>query len=128
MNKVTFSGFLGSDPVTKSLPSGDEVVEFSVGVKAGKDSTLWYSCTDFSRNRKIYEHFSKGSGILVDGRIRENRAYQTKDGRLGASLEISVSEVDFPPIRKDQAGQATPAPASGNTVAVDDGEEGATPF
>ena len=127
MNQVNFSGFLGSDPVTKSMPSGDDVVEFSLAVNAGKDSTLWVSCSDFgSRNRKMYQHFSKGSGIEVTGYIRENRAYLKKDGTPGASLEIGVSTVNFPPIRKGE-GQATAAPASGNTVAVED-EDQATPF
>ena len=131
MNKVLFSGFLGSAPQTKSLPSGDDVTEFSVAVKDGKE-TIWYSCSDFRKSKKIYEHFafSQGDpsrGIEVSGRMRPARAFTRKDGSLGASLEVIVESVDFPPIRKGEAGQATAAPASGNAVAVDDGDE-STPF
>ena len=130
MNKVLFSGFLGSAPQTKELPSGASVVEFSVGVREGKDSTLWYDCSDWrsSNSTKVYEHFSKGSGITVDGRLGQPRAFMRKDGTPGAALQVRVENVYFPPIRKDQAGQATSAAASGNAVAVDDGDEGATPF
>jgi len=126
MNQVNFSGFLGTAPALKELPSGDSVMEFSLAVRAGgKDRILWVRCHDFSQRRaeKLYSHFSKGSGIEVSGYLREVRTYTSAAGEARASLEMVVSTVDFPPVRRDERGAAKDA----DVVGADDGD-GNIPF
>lgn len=132
MNIVVFSGFLGSDPESKDLPSGDSVIEFSLAVRVGRDSTLWVRCSDFSARRaeKVYPHFAKGRGVEISGRIREVRAYTTNEGEARASLEMVVLGVDFPPVRKDERGQASSdsSPAARPRRRALEDDEGDIPF
>jgi len=132
MNVVVLSGFLATDPVAKELPSGDSVMEFALGVNTARDSVLWVRCSDFSTRRieKVYPHFRKGKGIEVSGRIKEVRAYTSREGEARASLEVVVSAVDFPPVRKDERGQASSdsSPAARPRRRALEDDEGDIPF
>lgn len=103
MNRVTIKGFLGRDPETRYMPSGDAVTNFSVATsekwkdKASgeqKERTEWHRCSSFGRTAEVIaEYFKKGSQILLEGSLH-TREYE-KDGIKRYSTEIRVDRFYF---------------------------------
>jgi single-strand DNA-binding protein len=107
-NKVILLGNLTKDPELKYNPSGKAVTTFSIGVneyrKQGEESKVDYF--DIVVWEKPAEscasYLKKGSGVLVEGRLRQRRWEQ--DGHKRSKVEIVASSVQFMP--KRQTGDA----------------------
>ena len=101
LNKVQLIGNLGADPEGRFLPSGDQVVNFSIATtdkwkdkKSGeqKEKTEWHRVSFFGRSAEvILEYCKKGSQIYVEGSL-EARAYE-KDGVTRYSTDITGRNV-----------------------------------
>lgn len=102
MLNITAHGNLGKDPELKDL-GGNQVANFSIAARTGKDETTWINCTVWGKRAEtVMEYLHKGDKITVAG-SGKIRAYQAKDGTEGKSLELNVSDFTLPPRDKAEA-------------------------
>jgi single-strand DNA-binding protein len=104
LNRAMVIGYLGHDPETRLLPSGQPVVSFSVATdesftdKNGEkqERVEWHSVVAFSRLGEICaEHLKQGRQVFVEGRLR-SREYEPKSGDgKRKRTEIIASRVQF---------------------------------
>lgn len=111
MRNATFFGTLGRDWATKTLDSGKSVMENSLAVNTGKDSTLWVKLSFW--NEKRFDTLSawakKGDRLCVQGDV-DCRAYMGKDGEAKAEMSCRVN--DFTPVFNKKSDDAEPAKAA----------------
>ncbi len=96
-------GRLTRDPELKYLPSGMAVATIGLAVNnsyTGKDGnrvddTLFIDVTVFGKQAEnIHKYLKKGSGILVDGRLRY-RTWESSDGSRRSKHEIVAQRILF---------------------------------
>lgn len=110
MNKVILCGNVGSDPKTGSTSGGTAWAQVSLATnekwrdKQGElqEKTSWHRLKFWGRQAEVVEKYiSKGSRILVDGRI-EYSEYENRDGATVKSTEIVVSRLELLDSRPSQ--------------------------
>lgn len=115
MNSWNFTGNLGADAEQRVTPSGEPVVSFSVGVKAGfgdRATTTWARCSMFgNRGTAVSKFLTKGQLVGVCGEITL-REYDKKDGSKGASLEVRVNDLTLLGKRDTDTQYSAPAAPS----------------
>ena len=88
INKVIVIGNLGANPEVRTLPSGQNVANFSLATTerftdrngAKQERTDWHRIVAFGRLADTCERFlSKGRQVYVEGRLT-TRQYEAKDG------------------------------------------------
>lgn len=101
---ITVVGNLANDPEIKNTNSGIAYVNLNVGStpsKFNKDTstwengdTVWVRCTAW---RELAENVSrsltKGSRVIVTGRLKPATAYQSNTGEARASIELEIEEI-----------------------------------
>ena len=96
MRQGTFAGRLGRDSELKQLPSGKEVVNFSVAVDKGRGEnkeTLWVDCSLFGeRAAKLQPYLSKGKAVTVSGDV-DARTWLKKDGTAAGTITLDVQRL-----------------------------------
>ena len=101
-SKIQIMGNLGGTPELKFLPSGDQVVNFSVAVNRKfkdrddnqKEVTDWYRICAFNGiGSACANYLQKGDPIFVEGRLQV-RTYDSRDGQQ-VSVEIIPTTVRF---------------------------------
>ena len=102
-NRVILAGNLTRDPETRFLPSGTAVTEFAIAVNSrykSKSSEEWKEEVSFfdivvfgKTGENCAEYLSKGSPVLVEGRLRQRR-WET-DGQKRSKIEIAADAVQF---------------------------------
>ena len=96
MNSWSFTGNLGRDAEQRYTQSGDSVVSFSVGVKAGfgdKATTTWANCSMFGkRGESVVPYLKKGTLVGIVGEVNL-REYQDKEGQKRYSLDVRVNDL-----------------------------------
>ena len=99
LNQITIHGYCGRDPELKEYKNArgetNNLVNFSVGVSRDMgDETDWFDVTFFGRRAEVIEKFfSKGSQILVTGRMQSDTV--EKDGRKHKYWKLIGSSFDF---------------------------------
>ena len=99
LNHIQIHGYLGRDPELKEYRNAkgetNNLVNFSVGVSRDMgDETDWFDVTFFGRRAEVIEKFfSKGSQILVTGRMQSDTV--EKDGRKHKYWKLIGSSFDF---------------------------------
>lgn len=104
--RVDVMGYVGKDPEVRHLPSGEQVVNFSIAAgerwkdkQTGeqKERTEWFRCTAFGRlSEVISQYVEKGSLIFVSGQMR-TREYEDKEGVKRYSTDLIVRELKLLP-------------------------------
>lgn len=103
-NKVILMGNLTRDPELKQLPSGSDVINFSIAVsrkyktKAGeqKEETAFVDCAAFGGVAGVINNFfSKGKPILVEGRLRQEQWEDKSTGQKRSKLSVTVDSFEF---------------------------------
>jgi single-strand DNA-binding protein len=102
LNQFTFSGRLGKDPESRSLPSGEPVCNFSVAVGsswkdkatgAKQERVEWVSCAVFGKLSEICsKYLRKGSQIVGVGELR-TRKWQDKSGSDRWTTEVILNQM-----------------------------------
>ena len=113
MNNITIAGPLGKDAELRTIPSGDQVLSFSVADSAGRDKpTIWWNCQLWGKRAAILsEYLRKGQQVSVAGSVSE-REWKDKDGNPRKSMEIRVNDVALQGSKPSQEqGAARPAAA-----------------
>ena len=101
---VTIVGNLADDPELRYTQGGIAVVSVRVGSTPRTlnretntwvdGETTWVRCTawrDAAEN--IAKSLTKGSRVVVTGRLKPPSAYQTAQGEARASIEIEIDEI-----------------------------------
>jgi single-strand DNA-binding protein len=98
-NRVTLVGYLGQDPTSTFLPSGDQATHFRVACterwkdRSGvqQEQTLWFSCSTYGRLAERSQQFlRKGAYVYVEGRL-STREYADRQGQQRTSLDVRCS-------------------------------------
>lgn len=118
-NKVIVLGNLTRDPEVKALPSGSNVVNFSVATnriytdKSGQkqQTAEFHNVVAFGKLADICGRFlNKGKMVLVEGRL-QTRSWQAQDGSKRYRTEIVMENMQLGP--KGGVSSDNAAPASG---------------
>ena len=115
-NKAIMAGNLTKDPELRYTPAGIPVTALRLAVTTKKkvnqqyqDETLFIDAVVFGkRAESVSQHLSKGSGVLVEGRLSENR--WEKDGVTQRRIEIVADNVTFLPKKGGSGTQQFDAP------------------
>lgn len=123
INKVNVMGYLGADPVTRYLASGNAVTNISVATsESWKDKqsgqpverTEWHRIVFFNRLAEIAgEYLRKGSRVYVEGKM-VTRKWQDDNGIDRYTTEVHASDlqlIDFR-LNEGQGSGASSTPAS----------------
>jgi len=111
MNSIILEGNLTKDPVMRSTPKGTAVCHFTVA------SNRYYKSENERREEVGYfevevwsrlaetcdEYLSKGRGVRVVGRLKQNR-WTTTEGKPRSKIQIVAEHVEFQPKPKREAG------------------------
>lgn len=104
LNKVMLYGNLTRDPELRALPSGMNVVNFSIATnrvfrdRDGKkqEQTDFHNVVVFGRQADtVSQYLKKGSGVFVEGRL-QTRSWE-KDGQKMYRTEVVADRVQFGP-------------------------------
>lgn len=110
MNCWNLTGNLGNDAEQRFTPSGESVVSFSVGVKAGygdKATTTWARCQMWGkRGESVMAFLTKGQLVGVSGELSA-REWEDKQGQKRTSLEVRVNDLTL--LGKKPEGAVQPA-------------------
>ena len=99
-NRCIFEGNLGKDAELRTMPSGDGVVNFSVGANESwknkdgekQERCEWVNCTLFGkRGPALMQYLVKGSRVLVEGKLR-TETYD-KDGEKRYATKLIIDDV-----------------------------------
>jgi single-strand DNA-binding protein len=117
-------GRLGADPELRSMPSGDQVANFSVATgEKWKDKetgeqherTEWHRISVFGGLAKVCgQYLKKGSQVYIDGQIR-TRKWTDKAGVERYSTEIICQNMQMLGSKPENAGASTGAKPSSST-------------
>lgn len=102
LNKVSLIGNLTSDPVKRSLPSGQSLASFTVATnynwrdvstKEKKTRADFHKIVAWGKLADIINNYlKKGSKIFVEGRL-QNRTWEDKDGKKKYFTEVVASDL-----------------------------------
>ncbi len=104
LNKVLLYGNLTRDPELRALPSGMNVVNFSIATnrvyrdRDGKkqEQTDFHNVVVFGRQADtVNQYIKKGNGVFVEGRL-QTRSWE-KEGQKHYRTEVVADRVQFGP-------------------------------
>ena len=101
---VTIVGNLASDPELRYTQGGVAVVGLNVGstpstfnrqTSAWEDGdTVWVKCTAWRElAENVAQTLTKGTRVIVTGRLKPASAYQSAQGEARASIEVDIDEI-----------------------------------
>ena len=99
-NSITIHGYLGRDPELKEYKNArgenGHLVNLSVGCSRDMgDETDWFDVTFFGKRAEVIDKFfSKGSQILIEGRMQSNTV-KGDDGKQRKYWKLIGSSFDF---------------------------------
>ena len=121
LNKAMVFGNLTRDPELRALPSGMNVVSFSVATnrvykdRDGKkqEQTDFHNIVVFGRQADtVNQYLKKGSSVFVEGRM-QTRSWEGKDGEKKYRTEIVADRVQFGPKGSGSGGARSTSGAQG---------------
>jgi single-strand DNA-binding protein len=117
VNKVILIGRLGKDPVTRFMPNGDAVCNFSVATsESWKDKSSgekienvqWHNIATYRKLAEICgDYLIKGSQVYLEGKL-QTRKWKDKDGVEKYTTEVIADQMTMLG-DKQSAGNAPPA-------------------
>lgn len=123
-NVAVLLGRLTADPEMRTIPSGAEVVNFTIAVdrspdKSGERHTDFIDCTAWRATATfISKYFHKGDVISVSGSI-QTRTYEY-EGKKRKATEISVESAGFAGGGKSQQAETPSARRPVDSGEIDD--------
>ena len=121
INKLISSGRLTADPVLADGPNGAVICHFSIASDtrrkdaSGNTMTNFYRCTAWRGLAETCARFlHKGDKVSIVGDLLL-REYTDRNGQLRSSMEVDLSDVEFPPVSRANA-----APAASDAYSDDE--------
>lgn len=105
MNKVILSGNLTRDVEVRYTQTGKAYARTGIAVKRpfSKDAVDFFNLTAWDKTAEFMgKWFSKGSRILVDGRLQTSE-YTDKNGNKVNAVDVIVENVEFAGGKKKDA-------------------------
>lgn len=105
LNSILVEGNLTRDPSSKTLPSGNQVCDFTLATnrsyKGGDDKyekeVSYFDVEAWSRlGSTCAQYLKKGRGVRVVGRLKQDR-WTDPDGKARAKVKIVAEHVEFKP-------------------------------
>ena len=140
LNHIVIMGRLARDPELKRTGSGVAYVKFSVAVErdipdknTGERAVDFIDCVAWRKTAEfISNYFTKGSMIVVSGRLQINK-WVDNDGSTRYSSEISTENVYFGESKqksktKESTPTSTPYIAPTNAYSVYNDDDAVLPF
>jgi len=103
LNQCTFIGRLGKDPEARSLPSGDMICNFSIGVGESwkdkntgerRENTEWINIVAGGKLAEICaQYLQKGAQVMISGKMKTRK--WEKDGVTRYSTEIRADTMQM---------------------------------
>lgn len=126
-NKVILMGNLTRDPETRTTGGGQSVTNFSLAVSRSwkgqdgqtQEQVSYINCVAWAKTGEIIaQYMSKGSPILVSGRL-EQRSWEDKEtGGKRSTIEVIVEDFNFVGGGNNSGGDnSRPAPSSSKNEA-----------
>ncbi len=117
---IIVAGNLGKEPEMRYTPNGQAVTSFSVATNRSYTGangeqvkeTIWFRISAWGKLAETCNNYlHKGSKVLVEGRLQPDNAtggprVWEKDGRHGASYEITASTVRFLSSKEEDGAQS----------------------
>jgi len=128
-NQVILMGNLTRDPELRQIPSGQNVVNFSIALnRSYKDSNgEWQEATDYidcvawaGLAERIAQYLSKGRRCMVVGRL-QSRSWE-QDGQKRSKVEVLANDVTFLDSRGSSETSSTGGGAYDQTPPADDAQ------
>ena len=120
LNDIKLQGYLGRDPELTEQQGQNgpyKRVAFSLGVgRDYGDGTDWFYCVMYGKRSEVIEkYFSKGSEIIVSGRME---SYKPKNDQNRTAWLVKMSDFYFTRngSGSGSSGSSTKAPAQGEPV------------
>jgi single-strand DNA-binding protein len=125
-SRAILAGNLTRDPETRFAPSGTAVTTFSLAVKRWskannefKQEVSYFDIVTFGKTgEKCAERLSKGSGVLLEGRIQQRR--WESDGVKRSKVEIVADNVQFLDSPRGASAEGAPGPEPAPEAPDDD--------
>lgn len=117
-NKVVLMGNLTRDVELRSTPSGQQVASFSLAVNRTwknasgeqQEAVDYIDCNAWGKPGEIIaQYMSKGSAILISGRLQQ-RSWE-QDGQKRSKVEVVVEDFNFVGGGNDSGGGSSSAPS-----------------
>ncbi len=133
-NKAIILGNLTRDPESRTLPSGQPVVNFSIATnrtfndQSGnkKQTVEFHNIVVFGKLADICSRYlAKGKMVLIEGRI-QTRSWQDQSGNKRYRTEIVAENMQMGPRGGEagsSAGASQPQPAAQEEIPVIEAEE-----
>lgn len=129
MNKLTIIGNLTREPELRTTATGLNVCTFTVAVNRRKTNPDQQPEADFFKVTAWRERadicakcLSKGKKVCVIGPVSIH-TYETRDGKHGANLEVTLEEIEFLSPRDQQTEQKTQVDQQTGYQQVDMGQD-----
>ena len=132
INKAILFGNLTRDPELRALPSGMNVVNFSIATnrvfkdRDGKnqEQTDFHNIVVFGRQADtVNQYLKKGSSVFVEGRMQTRSWDDKKTGEKKYRTEVVADRVQFGP-RSSGSGARSTGAAQGDGPPMDDEHSG----
>jgi len=104
INRVVIAGNLTRDPELRQLSGGNSVCKLRVAVNTrakDRDSGQWTDKPNYfdvtvwgAQGESVARYLTKGSGILIDGRL-EWREFDAQDGTKRQAIDIIAENTQF---------------------------------
>ncbi len=128
MIHVHFTGNIGKNAVIRDT-NGRRAISFSVAINESYkdangnkvDKTLWAECTMWKepgQSTELAKYLTSGVKVGIHG-IPSVQAYRTKEGAPGASLKVTVRDLELLSSKKEDGNGEVSATAAGQTDRVD---------
>lgn len=118
LNRVQLIGYLGKDPETRLLPSGQKVTSFSVAVSRKwrsssgeqKEDTDWFNVVAWGSLGEICKRYlAKGRLVFIEGRLQTDR-YE-HDGQTHYATKVVASQMQMLDRKAEEPAEAEQQPA-----------------
>lgn len=110
LNRIFLAGNITRDPDVRNIPNSTTIVA-TTGIAVNrhykdKDEVMFIDVTAYGRNAEILgEHFTKGSPILIEGRLVYRQWEQ--EGQKRSKHEVLIDGIQFLNNKKDGAAEAS---------------------
>ena len=126
LNEAKITGYLTGDPETRALPSGKELVTFSLAYNEHwkqddewKEKAHFFFVECFGWAAKDAERLHKGQGVCVTGSLKQDR-FEDKDGKPRSIVKISARKVQADSVPKQTKQEPAQTYAPTQETADDD--------
>jgi single-strand DNA-binding protein len=130
VNKVILVGNLGQEPESRTLPSGQVVVNFSIATneswvdkqsKQKTSKTEWHRLVAYGTLAEVVVQYAKkGSCLYVEGSLQTNK-WQSSNGELQSKTLIVARSIQFLSRQhKDELVTSDESVCDTNTLNLDD--------